>query len=125
MVSDRAGEYGVAGAATIDAATAKRLHDQGAVFVDVRQPPHFAGGHIPTATNLDLSHELAKDTLAAVAKSDEEIVFSCFGKYCTYAAFASAKAVKWGYSRVNYFAGGFPAWKAAGYPVETGPHGGS
>lgn len=125
MVSDRAGEYGVAGAATIDAATAKRLHDQGAVFVDVRQPPHFAGGHIPTATNLDLSHELAKDTLAAVAKSDEEIVFSCFGKYCPYAAFASAKAVKWGYSRVNYFAGGFPAWKAAGYPVETGPHGGS
>lgn len=125
MISDRAGEYGVAGAATIDAATAKRLHDQGAVFVDVRQPPHFAGGHIPAATNLDLSHELAKAALAAVAKPDEEIVFSCFGKYCPYAAFASAKAVKWGYSRVNYFAGGFPAWKAAGYPVETGPHGGS
>ena len=48
-----------------------------------------------------------------------EIVFNCVGKYCPYSAYACAKAVIWGYTRVYYFAGGFPAWKDAGYPVET------
>jgi adenylate cyclase len=46
-------------------------------------------------------------------------VFSCHAKYCPYSAYASAKAVLWGYTRVYYFAGGFPAWKEAGYPVEA------
>ena len=32
---------------------------------------------------------------------------------------ASAKAVVCGYKRVYYFSGGFPAWKGAGYPIET------
>ena len=32
---------------------------------------------------------------------------------------SGAKAVSWGYKKVHYFAGGFPAWKEAGYPVEV------
>jgi len=35
-------------------------------------------------------------------------------------AFASAKALNWGYQNVFYFDKGFPDWKEAGYPVETG-----
>ncbi len=42
-------------------------------------------------------------------------------------AFASAKALNWGYQNVFYFSGfrnwkeaGFQGWKEAGYPVETG-----
>ena len=34
-------------------------------------------------------------------------------------AFASAKALKWGFSKVYYFAGGYPAWVDNGYPVEV------
>ena len=74
--------------------------------------------------NLDLSSGLSKEALSKVAAKDDEVVFSCFGKYCPYSAYACAKALLWGFTRVYYFAGGFPAWKAAGYPVEmTRPQG--
>ena len=75
--------------------------------------------------NLELSSALSKESLLGVAAKDDEIVFSCFGKYCPFSAYACAKAKIWGFTRVNYFAGGFPAWKAAGYPVETSPQRGS
>jgi rhodanese-related sulfurtransferase len=43
------------------------------------------------------------------------------GKYCPYSAYAAAKALAWGYTHVYRFAGGFPAWKDAGYPIEKPP----
>ena len=95
------------------------------MFVDVRSPPAFGRGHIPAATNLDLSSGLSAESLSQLAKKDDEVVFSCHGKYCPYSAYASAKALIWGFTRVHYFAGGFPAWKDAGYPVETSPPRGS
>jgi rhodanese-related sulfurtransferase len=49
---------------------------------------------------------------------DDDVVFHCWGTVCRYSAMACAKARLWGYTKVHYFAGGFPAWKAAGYPVE-------
>jgi rhodanese-related sulfurtransferase len=61
---------------------------------------------------------LSKETLAAVAGANDEIVFHCMGKYCPYSAYATAKAISWGYTRVYRFAGGFPAWQDAGYPTE-------
>ena len=94
------------------------------MFVDVREAPPFGQGHIPAAVNLDLSSILSKDSLLQVAAKDDEIVFSCFGRYCPHSAYACTKAIIWGFARVYYFAGGFPAWKAAGYPVETTPPGG-
>jgi adenylate cyclase len=125
LVRDSAGEYSVEGAVKADAATAKGLHERGAVFVDVREAPPFNGGHIPSAVNLELSSALSKESLLQVAAKTDEVVFACSGKYCPYSAYACAKAIIWGFTRVYYFAGGFPAWKAAGYPVETTPDGGS
>lgn len=107
------------------AATAKDLHDRQAVFVDVREAPQFNRGRIPSAVNPELSSALSKESLLRAAAKDDEVVFSCVGKYCPFSAYACAKAKIWGFTRVYYFAGGFPAWKAAGYPVETGPSGGS
>ena len=37
----------------------------------------------------------------------------------TWSAYSAAKAVLWGYQRVYYFNGSFPAWKDAGYPTES------
>jgi rhodanese-related sulfurtransferase len=62
---------------------------------------------------------LSKESLATFVSKDAEVVFSCFGKYCSYSAYASAKALLWGYTHVYRFAGGFPAWQDAGYPTET------
>jgi adenylate cyclase len=66
-----------------------------------------------------MSIGLSKENLSQLVGKDDEIVFFCYGKYCPRATYACAKAVIWGYTRVYYFAGGFPAWKDAGYPVET------
>jgi TolB-like protein/rhodanese-related sulfurtransferase/Flp pilus assembly protein TadD len=114
------GEYDVEGATEVDVATAKELRDSGVPFVDVRAAPDYALGHVPGAVNLSLVFALDRESLGKVAAPDAPVVFYCHTKYCDYSAFASAKAVAWGYSRVYRFSGGFPEWKNAGYPVEGG-----
>jgi len=115
------GYYTVNGATTIDHKQAKLLHDRGVKFVDVRAAKGFASGHVPGALNLDVATEYSRDNLARIVGKNEEFVVSCHGKTCPDSAFASAKALLWGFKRVYYFAGGFPAWEEAGYPVETLP----
>lgn len=121
LVSKRNGEYFVEGAPKIDAASAKELHDRGVRFVDVRTVIAYGRGHIPGAHLRDVVTTLSRETLSQVIDKDAEVVFYCYGKFCHYSAFASAKALKWGFSRVYYFAGGFPAWVDNGYPVEVAP----
>jgi len=48
----------------------------------------------------------------------DEVVFYSTGVEGEDAAFASAKALNWGYQNVFHF-WEFPHWKEAGYPVET------
>ncbi len=56
---------------------------------------------------------------AIVDKSDEVVFCWCKpGSACI--PWEPAKAIKWGYQKVYYFRGCAPAWKAAGYPIETG-----
>ena len=115
------GYYDVTGATKIDLQQAKTLHDRGVKFVDVRAALDFARGHVPRAFNLDVATELSRDSLSRIVGKDEEFVLSCHGKTCPDSAYASAKALIWGFKRVYYFAGGFPAWQEAGYPVEASP----
>lgn len=86
--------------------------------MDVRAVKGFASGHVPRAFNLDVATELSRESLSRIVGKDE-LVLSCHGKTCPDSAYASAKALMWGFKRVYYFAGGFPAWKEAGYPVEA------
>lgn len=106
-------------ATKIDAATTKRLHDGGVKLMDVRSTLSFNRSHVPGAISLPAANVLSKDTLSMAVGEDEEVIFSCHGKYCGDAAFASAKALVWGFKNVYYFAGGFPAWEDAHYPTET------
>jgi adenylate cyclase len=115
------GYFDVTGATKIDHKQAKTLHDRGVKFVDVRAAKGFVSGHVPGAFNLDVATELSRESLSRIVGKDEEFVLSCHGKTCSDSAYASAKAVMWGFKRVYYFAGGFPAWKEAGYPVESSP----
>jgi adenylate cyclase len=115
------GYFEVDGATTIDLRQASALHDRGVKFVDVRAAKGFASGHVPGAFNLDAGTELSSESLSRIVGKDEEFVLSCHGKTCPDSAYASAKAVKWGFKRVYYFSAGFPAWEEAGYPVEAEP----
>ncbi len=108
----------VAGATTVDAAQAKKLFDQEALFVDLRKENMWNSGRIPGAVWLDMKTAFNQEALEAEAKKDEVLVFYCSGVRCPRSAKACVKALEWGYTKVNYFRGGFPAWKNAGYPVE-------
>jgi adenylate cyclase len=121
LLQSSEGYFSVTGATTIDPKQAKALHDRGVKFIDVRAAKGFASGHVPRAFNLDVATELSRDSLSRIVGKDEEFVLSCHGKTCSDSAYASAKAVLWGFKRVYYFAGGFPAWQEAGYPVEASP----
>lgn len=119
--SNSDGEFAVSGTTRIDVRTAKELHDRGVRFVDVRARLIYDAGHIPGAVNIDLNTELTADALSQVVAPEDEVVFNCFGKFCPYSAYASAKALRWGFTNVYYFAGGFPAWESVGHPVEVTP----
>ena len=119
LVSRSDGTFDVEGAVKIDAAGAKALFDRGAVFIDSRGSGPFGRGHIENAVNLHTNTKLTEASLAAHADPGADVVFYCGGEDCPLSANACAKALVWGYHRVYYFAGGYPAWKNAGYPIET------
>jgi rhodanese-related sulfurtransferase len=108
----------VAGATTVDAAQAKDLFDQEALFIDLRKENMWNAGRIPGAVWLDMKTAFSQEALEGEAGKDETLVFYCSGVRCPRSAAACEKALEWGYSKVNYFRSGFPAWKNAGYPVE-------
>jgi rhodanese-related sulfurtransferase len=120
LISHRADEFAVDGVTEVDLATAKTMLAAGALLVDVRPTTDFERGHIPGTASLSLPEALSRESLGKLAGPDDPVIFSCFGKYCPYSAYGAAKAMRWGYTRVHRFAGGFPGWVEAGYPVETG-----
>lgn len=111
------GEMSVDRTIKIDVAEARALLARGVIFIDVRAPLTYDNGHLPKAVNLSLVTGLSKEGLAKLAAKDDEVVLYCQGRYCTQAAYASAKAVAWGYTHVYYFAGGFLEWNDEGYPL--------
>jgi adenylate cyclase len=121
--------FEVEGAVKIDVLTAKSLFDEGATFIDVRTENSLSEGRIPGALHLPESQptdqakpSLGETTLMKIADKANEVVFYCDEANCYHSAFASAKAVAWGYQNVLYFAEGLQSWKGAGYPVEQDDH---
>ncbi len=119
--------FKVKGATAIDVHTAKSLHDRGVTFVDARpEQSRNKEGWIPKSVSLPESRSntpnnrrLTEKTLMNILDKTDEVVFygELFGGEDS--AFASAKALNWGYQNVFYF-WRFLDWKEAGYPVETG-----
>ena len=108
----------VDGAKTVNAAEAKALFDKGVIFLDVRKDKDWNAGRIPDAIHLDIKKTLNEASMGKEIKKADEVVIYCNGESCMRSSNGSVKAVGWGYSKVYYFRDGFPAWKAAGYPVE-------
>jgi TolB-like protein/class 3 adenylate cyclase/rhodanese-related sulfurtransferase/Flp pilus assembly protein TadD len=111
--------YQVEGALTIDVHAAKALHDQNVTFIDVRDPGSWGRRRIPGAFNLDLNIDFDEAQLSNRINKNDEVVIHCWGETCSWAAYACAKASRWGFKRVHYFAGGISAWVTAGYAVES------
>lgn len=108
------------GAKTISVDEAKWLFDEGAVFIDVRNPRFFARRHVPGAHHLDMKDGFTQQTLAAVARKNRPIVIYSSGIKCGRAHKASVLSVSWGYQKVYYFRGGIVDWKDVHFPMESG-----
>jgi tetratricopeptide (TPR) repeat protein len=112
--------YEVQGAPSIDAATAKALHERGALFVNmVGRYGDWMESRIPGSVWLP-PHLVSQARLRELVDKDREVVFYVFAAGPLSSAQAAAKAITWGYENVHYFRGGTSAWRAAGYPVEEG-----
>jgi rhodanese-related sulfurtransferase/DNA-binding transcriptional ArsR family regulator len=85
--------------------------------LDVRPPDEFALGHLPDAINVPLG-----DLERRLAELDpgREIVAYCRGPYCVLSYEAVARLRARGYT-VRRLEDGYPEWRAAGFPVATGP----
>lgn len=111
------GELSVDRTIKIDLSEARALLARGVLFIDVRAPLNYDNGHLPKAVNLSLVTELSDESLARVAGKDDEVAFYGQGNHSVYSAYASAKAIAWGYTRVYYFVGGFLDWDDEGHPI--------
>jgi len=108
----------VDGATTVNTTKAKALFDKGVIFVDVRKDKDWNAGRVPDAVHIELKKVLNEKTLSKEVKKDQEVVIYCNGEKCMRSSKASVMAVGWGFTKVYYYRDGFPAWKAAGHPVE-------
>ncbi len=108
----------VTGVETVDLKKAKNLFDEGAVFIDVRDPQSWSLGHIEGSVNLDFNAtEFAVLYLSDELDRSTPIVFYTSSPLNPSSAMASYFASSWGYSKVYYFRDGFYSWMAADMPV--------
>ncbi|MCP5083169.1 MAG: guanylyl cyclase [Alphaproteobacteria bacterium] len=117
LVTRSENRFEVQGAVKVDAKGAKALFDRGVTFIDSRGSGSFGRGHVPGALNITYGL-LTKEGLSRMVTPDKDVVFYCGGMDCSLSANSCAKALVWGYAKVYYFAGGYPAWKSAGFEVE-------
>lgn len=97
----------------ITAIEAKRLVDQGAILVDVREVNEYADENIPGARNEPLSRIDGSTITGAPA-----VVFHCkSGARTRMNAGALAETTD---AEGFILDGGIEAWKAAGFPVQRG-----
>jgi rhodanese-related sulfurtransferase len=103
-------------------ANVKKFFDAGAaLFVDAREASEYAEGHIAGALSVPFDDAVAKPALLEPFKKlGRPIILYCSGGDCELSKDLASNMLAAGIRKVLVFTDGFPAWKAAGYPVETG-----
>jgi rhodanese-related sulfurtransferase len=106
----------------VKTAFAKRFFDaSGAVFVDAREPGQYAEGHIKGALSVPFEAAVANpDLLKPFRTVGKPIICYCDGGDCELSHDLAKNMLADGIRKVLVFTEGYPAWKAAGYPVEAG-----
>jgi rhodanese-related sulfurtransferase len=104
---------------SISPEAAKRLIDDGAMLIDIREADEFARERVPGARNLALS---TLDTAPAGAHGARRIVFHCRSGARTHANAARLAAHAGPSCDAYVLEGGLDAWKKAGLPVGLDRH---
>jgi rhodanese-related sulfurtransferase len=93
-----------------------RIKKGEAVAFDVRPQDEYVSGHVRGAVSIPL-HELKKKLKEL--PSDKEVIVYCRGPYCVLAVEAVAILRDAGF-KASRLEEGFPEWRSADMPVETG-----
>lgn len=121
----------LAGAQVIEAKQANDMVNKGVIVIDARVVTEFAEGHIKGALSVPY-HEVSAKEVGFEAEEDKfdlaklpqdktaAMLLYCDGTHCWKSYKAAVMAIRNGYKNVYWFRGGFPEWKDAGYPVDTG-----
>ena len=105
------------GVITINVQQAKRLHDVGALFIDVRPRQQWLYGHVENSRNLDLRSGFRDLINPGVLSKDTPIVIYGNSSYHMRGAIGCYLAALWGYKRVFFLRDGYYYWLAMDYPV--------
>lgn len=117
------------GTTVVTAEKAKSLHDSGVMMIDSRVANEYAEAHIKGAINIPYKEKSAKavdydasqdsfDLSKLPADKNTQMVIYCNAGECWKSYKASKSAIKAGYKKIYWLRGGFPEWKAKGYPIE-------
>jgi rhodanese-related sulfurtransferase len=104
----------------IDVTVAAKAVDTKAAFVDVRPAEEFAEGHIPGALNIRLADIPENGPVPALRSKSRIIVYGQNPGSSVAMAFVKQLLSSGHYDRVEWFEGGFDAWRAAGGTVQRG-----
>lgn len=94
----------------------RRARSEDVIVLDTRPANEYAAGHIAGAVSVPID-ELQR-RLRSLPKSKQYVAY-CRGPYCVYADRA-VEILKAKGRKAQRLLEGFPEWKAAGFPVETG-----
>jgi rhodanese-related sulfurtransferase len=94
----------------------RRARKGDVVILDTRPAREYAAGHIAGAISVPIDD--LQRRLRNLPKSKAYVAY-CRGPYCVYADQAVARLRKTG-RQAQRLVEGFPEWKSAGLPTETG-----
>ncbi len=109
----------VADTAAVAPATLKERLDAGdppVLVLDVRTAGEFAAGHVPGAVNIAYDQLAARIAEIDAARDTDIVVYCRSGRRAGIAIEVLEEA---GFKSLSQLEGDFPAWSAAGLPVET------
>ena len=115
---DKVSPMTIDGAQLVNSDQAKKLFEDGVLFIDVRKDSDWNSGRIPDAIHLNSKSDFSEANLLKEMKKTDAAVIYCNGEHCMRSSKACKKAIGWGFSNLYYYRDGFPAWKSAGHPVE-------
>ena len=99
-----------------------RFDQKNALFLDARSPEEYAEGHIPGALEFYANdfEKFAPQILPQLKDKHQELIAYCHGSSCDLSLQLANALMQQGYTNVKVFFGGWPEWKKANYPINTG-----
>ncbi|HSV52494.1 MAG TPA: rhodanese-like domain-containing protein [Burkholderiaceae bacterium] len=118
------------GATVVDASAVAQMLERGARYIDTRTDAEFKAGHVGGAKLIPYVEKSAKDADFNPALDQFDVaqlgtdraaplIFACNGAECWKSFKASTAAIKAGFTKVHWFRGGFPEWRASGMKAEV------